>query len=105
MTADGKILEVSETSNADLFWGVRGAGANLGIIVSANYELHPQLNNGNYTSVDMIFPADMNVSYFNALASVNYVAPLALESEIGFNTTNNEVSLRTGESNRDREPF
>jgi FAD/FMN-containing dehydrogenase len=41
VTADGQMLTASAGENADLFWGVRGAGANLGIVTSFEYRLHP----------------------------------------------------------------
>ena len=41
VTADGQLLTASAEENQDLFWGVRGAGANLGIVTSFDYRLHP----------------------------------------------------------------
>lgn len=41
VTADGRLLTASAGENEDLFWGVRGAGANLGIVTSFEYRLHP----------------------------------------------------------------
>ena len=41
VTADGKIRRASRTRNAELFWGVRGAGAHLGVVTSFVYALHP----------------------------------------------------------------
>ena len=41
VTADGRLLVASSTENEDLFWGLRGAGANLGIVTSFEYQLHP----------------------------------------------------------------
>jgi FAD/FMN-containing dehydrogenase len=41
VTADGELLTASAVNNADLFWGMRGAGANLGIVTSLEYKLHP----------------------------------------------------------------
>jgi len=32
--ADGRIVETSETQNSDLFWAIRGAGSNYGIVAS-----------------------------------------------------------------------
>ena len=41
VTADGRLVMASADENADLFWGMRGAGANLGIATSFDYRLHP----------------------------------------------------------------
>jgi len=41
VTADGQLLTASAGENADLFWGMRGAGANFGIVTSFEYRLHP----------------------------------------------------------------
>ncbi|MFP5321004.1 MAG: FAD-binding oxidoreductase [Acidimicrobiia bacterium] len=40
VTADGEILRSSADENPELFWGVRGAGANLGVVTSLDFELH-----------------------------------------------------------------
>jgi len=41
VTADGRVLTVNADENDDLYWGIRGAGANLGIVTSFEYQLHP----------------------------------------------------------------
>ena len=41
VTADGESLVASEEQNSDLFWAMRGAGANFGIVTSFRYRLHP----------------------------------------------------------------
>ncbi|WP_224269370.1 FAD-binding oxidoreductase [Haloprofundus salinisoli] len=40
VTADGRVRRVNREENADLFWAVRGAGANLGVVTSFTYRLH-----------------------------------------------------------------
>jgi len=40
VTADGKVTEVTEASDPDLFWALRGGGGNFGIATSLTYRLH-----------------------------------------------------------------
>ncbi|KAH9177610.1 FAD-binding domain-containing protein [Lactarius sanguifluus] len=42
VTARGKILTTSTTENADLFWAIRGAGCNFGVVTEFVLRLHPQ---------------------------------------------------------------
>ncbi len=41
ITASAEIVRASNEDNADLFWGIRGAGANFGIITELEFDLHP----------------------------------------------------------------
>lgn len=41
VTADGGVVKCDEDRNADLFWGLRGAGANFGVVTKFRYKLHP----------------------------------------------------------------
>jgi FAD/FMN-containing dehydrogenase len=40
VTADGQIRRASRDEHADLFWAIRGAGANLGVVTSFTFGLH-----------------------------------------------------------------
>jgi FAD/FMN-containing dehydrogenase len=41
VTADGQLLTANESENADLFWAVRGAGSNFGVITSFEFKSYP----------------------------------------------------------------
>jgi hypothetical protein len=40
VTADGRFVKASADENEDLFWGLRGAGGNFGIVTAFEYDLH-----------------------------------------------------------------
>ncbi|KAL9017077.1 MAG: hypothetical protein Q9185_005588 [Variospora sp. 1 TL-2023] len=55
---NGTIVEASADTNQDLFWGIRGAGQNFGIVFEAVFETYPATNGGQQYSSDMTFSAD-----------------------------------------------
>lgn len=87
VTADGSLVTASETENADLFWGIRGSGANFGIILWATYNIFDQTNGGYAFNADFIFPANESHNHWKALKEVskNQPAELALISGINYN--------------------
>ncbi len=40
ITADGKVLYVSESENSDLFWAIRGGGGNFGVVTYFEFQAH-----------------------------------------------------------------
>jgi FAD/FMN-containing dehydrogenase len=40
VTADGEVRVANQDQNADLFWAIRGAGANLGVVTRFTFRLH-----------------------------------------------------------------
>lgn len=95
VTAAGDIITVSATEHAELFWGLRGAGFNFGIVLSATYKITDLTNRGSVMNADLVFRASDNVSYFNALKTFQDKLPaeLALYTLIDYNTTHGGVSL------------
>jgi len=41
VTSDGRLHRASATENEDLFWAVRGAGSNFGVVTSFEFQAHP----------------------------------------------------------------
>ncbi|KAI1456525.1 FAD-binding domain-containing protein [Annulohypoxylon moriforme] len=92
LTADGKLLDVSNTSNTDLFWAIRGAGSNFGIVTSATYKVHPLKDNGNVFIAEFLVSAEQVPKYFKTLESMNPL-PAELSSIVlmGYNGTTNKT--------------
>jgi FAD/FMN-containing dehydrogenase len=91
---DGTILDVSATQNSDLFWAMRGAGHNFGIVLEFTFKTYPSKNNGMNYNGDMTFT---NESLEGVLGLINQLIPdqdagLAMDFFIFWNTTSNAVS-------------
>jgi hypothetical protein len=54
VTVDGRRVEASRESNADLFWAIRGGGGNFGVVTALEYQLHPV---GQVVSGALTYPA------------------------------------------------
>lgn len=72
VTATGDLVTASETENPDLFWALRGAGANFGIVTSATYKAEKMSDHsdGNVLTVDLYFEANSTAAYFDYVAKV-----------------------------------
>ncbi|KAK1778304.1 hypothetical protein QBC45DRAFT_467812, partial [Copromyces sp. CBS 386.78] len=51
---NGTIVEASETSHSDLFWGMRGAGHNFGVVIESTFKTYPD-EGGMHYNADMVF--------------------------------------------------
>ncbi|WYZ38371.1 hypothetical protein EsH8_III_000285 [Colletotrichum jinshuiense] len=89
VTASGSLVTASKTENPDLFWALRGAGSNFGIVTSATYKVYDLTNEGQVFNADFVFAAGQNASVFEAVASYNDVMPpnLAIVQGVAFNPT------------------
>lgn len=70
--ADGTLVRASEDENPELFWAVRGAGANVGIVVSFEFEATPI---GNVAWVQLAFDASDAASLLQRYADAMDNAP------------------------------
>lgn len=64
--ADGSLAKVSATSNPDLYWGMRGAGHNFGVVTQVHYKIHDRPTADWYYTI-MFFTADKLEEFFDLL--------------------------------------
>ncbi|MCS5720976.1 LLM class flavin-dependent oxidoreductase [Herbiconiux sp. CPCC 203407] len=75
--ADGSVVRASETENADLFWAVRGAGANMGIVVSFEFEVDEV---GELGWAQLAFDASETAEFLEGWGALVEAAPRDLTS-------------------------
>ena len=92
---NGTIVDASADINEDLFWGLRGAGQNFGIVIEAVFDTYAATNGGQQYSSDMTFSADKLEAVFdvtNRLLTPKLDPTLSLAIAIGSNPKTLEVS-------------
>jgi FAD/FMN-containing dehydrogenase len=72
VTADGDVIEVTEASDPDLFWALRGGGGNFGVATAFTYRLHPvAMVTGGLIAHPIEAAADMLRFYRDAVAGAS----------------------------------
>ena len=82
VTGTGSLIDVSATSHPNLWWGMRGAGFNFGIVTSATYTVYDFTNNGQAMSADFRFHASLNASLYEFARSFTGNQPDAFSIDI-----------------------
>lgn len=82
VTGTGSLIHVSATSHPNLWWGMRGAGFNFGIVTSATYTVYDFTNNGQAMSADFRFHASLNASLYEFARSFTGNQPDAFSIDI-----------------------
>lgn len=95
VTGSGQILTVSATKNSELFWGMRGAGVNFGIVTSATYRIYDTINNGMVYNADMSFNGEKNETIFKILRTYQGTQDNKLALSVSSSVKNKIVSLTT----------
>ncbi|OCL02959.1 FAD-binding domain-containing protein [Glonium stellatum] len=77
ITGTGELVTASETENSDLFWGIRGAGMNYGIILSATYQAY-DLTSSQVMNADIDLPLNSSGKLMEYLKSYENTLPAKL---------------------------
>lgn len=75
--ADGRVVRASATENADLFWAVRGAGGNVGIVTAFEFEVDEV---GEVGWAQLVFDASNTADFLVDWAAWQQAAPLDVTS-------------------------
>jgi alkanesulfonate monooxygenase SsuD/methylene tetrahydromethanopterin reductase-like flavin-dependent oxidoreductase (luciferase family)/FAD/FMN-containing dehydrogenase len=75
--ADGSVVRASDEENADLFWAVRGAGANFGIVTSFEFEVDEV---GDVGWAQLILDASDTADFLEQWGAIVEAAPRDLTS-------------------------
>ncbi|KAH7383961.1 hypothetical protein BKA66DRAFT_89405 [Pyrenochaeta sp. MPI-SDFR-AT-0127] len=91
--ADGSTIAVNSTSNADLFWAMKGAGHNFGIVTSLKVKIYPALH-PTWHWHNYIWAEDKLERVFTELNKIqdNGKAPVLLGSSFGSIALNKSIS-------------
>lgn len=95
MLPNTTIVEVSKTQHADLFWGLRGAGFNFGVVLNATYKVYDQVPGGKHLNADFKFPTSITDSFYKQLSDHAKTMPkeLSILSLFNFDTTLNQTII------------
>lgn len=81
--ADGERVTADESTNADLFWALRGGGGNFGVVTSMRVKLHPQKQ---IAGGAIIYPWEQTEKVLLGLGSVMASAPDELTVDVAILT-------------------
>jgi FAD/FMN-containing dehydrogenase len=91
VTADGRLVHVSADEHPELFWGIRGAGPNFGIVTSFEFRLHPV--GPEVTHGRLAFPMERAQEVAAAFREAVSAAPDELFLSMGFGLAEEEDGL------------
>lgn len=92
ITSQGEFVTASEWENPDLFWALRGAGNNFGIVTEATFRVHDQTNKGQMVEANYFYPAPANRSVWELLEKYNgdgLPVKMSLQAAVEYNRTAN----------------
>jgi FAD/FMN-containing dehydrogenase len=83
--ASGDIITTSSTSHPDLFWAMRGAGLNFGIVISMTVNAMPSASNDSLAYISILF---FSPDKIERVAQAIQDLPLTKEQKVFFYLAN-----------------
>jgi hypothetical protein len=78
VTAAGKTLTASATQNPELFWAMRGAGHQFGVVTEVTLKVHDQINGGVQLQAEVVYEAASVLELFTLLRDMQVPPGLAV---------------------------
>ena len=97
---NGTVVTASTTQNPDLFWGLRGAGHNLGIVTEATIQIYPVSNGGNHYNAVTFYEDYQLESIFGAMNNIT-LPELSSAYVMFFSEQSGRVSTQYGSAVED----
>lgn len=94
--ADGSTIRVNSTSHDDLFWGLKGAGHNFGIVTSVEMKIYPRESEVWYYH-NYIWRGDKLVDVFNAVNKLSANGSMPLNMAVNYGTFMMNTTISTEE--------
>ena len=93
MLPNTTVVNSSQDSYPELFWGIRGAGFNFGFVLNATFRVYDQVPNGLHLNADFLFPSNITRSFTEKLAEISQNQPpaLSLVTALAYNPQYNAV--------------
>ena len=77
--ANGSVITVSDTDHQDLFWGLRGAGHNFGIVTEVTVKLYDVPDDDTWYYENFVYTGDAVEEVFAQLSSIKDEAPVQFQ--------------------------
>jgi len=86
VTGQGKAITVSATENSDLFWGIKGAGVNFGIVLESTFRIYNASNAGYAMNADFRYEGKYNESVWEVMRAHqdNQAVGLSFDVAVGY---------------------
>jgi FAD/FMN-containing dehydrogenase len=94
--ANGTLINVSATENPDLYWAIRGAGHNFGVVVEFQLKIYDKQEADMWINAEYFYEDDQLEDVFTFLNEYREVQPKEMTVFAGFSRTGIAADVSTG---------
>ncbi|KAI1412820.1 hypothetical protein F5Y13DRAFT_199678 [Hypoxylon sp. FL1857] len=96
MLPNTTVVEASQVTNSELFWGIRGAGANFGFVLNATFQVYDLPPEGTNFNADFELPLSSLRDFYQSLRDEGpfMPAPLCISTYMTWSNTYNATTMK-----------